>query len=101
MSKKRSVNREAHYKNIINKQKKIIQDLKKKNGRAFKLEERYNDIEEREAELLLEEESFQDNHQEGSTYGCPKCSGELYVIDGSRIKVFVCQNCNYKASKRS
>jgi peptide subunit release factor 1 (eRF1) len=97
MSKKRDVVKELHYKEIINKQKKMIQDLKKKAGRAHKLEERYSDLEEREAELLLEEE---ETSRPGPKYGCPKCSGELYVIDGSRMKVFICHDCGYRASKR-
>lgn len=97
MSKKRHVNREQHYKSIIRKQKKIIQDLKKKNGRASKLEDRYYDLEEREAEAMLDE---QDNLPE-TGYSCPRCSGELYVIDGTRVKVFICQSCSYRASKRN
>jgi len=98
MTKKRSLNREQHYKSIIEKQKRIIQELKKKTGRAHKLEDRYNDIEEREAELLLLEDSEDIQEQQG--FGCPKCSGELYVIDGSRRKIFICQDCEYKGSKR-
>lgn len=100
MTKKRTLNREAHYKSIIDKQKKIIQELKKKVSRSHKLEDRYNDLEERETELALLE-STEHLQEEQKRFGCPKCNGELYVIDGGRRKVYICQDCNYKASKNS
>ena len=96
MTKKRSVNKEIHYKDIIQKQKKIIQQLKKQNGRAGKIEERYADLDDREAELLLEEEE----ESRPSTNTCPRCKDNLDIIEGSRVKVFLCQNCGYRATKQ-
>jgi ribosomal protein L37AE/L43A len=93
---KKNVDKERHYKNIINKQKRIIQDLKKKVGRADKIEERYTNLEELEAEILLEI----DAQEVASKYNCPKCKGQLDVIDGSRVKVFICKHCDYRASKK-
>lgn len=96
MSNKRTVNREAHYKNIIAKQKRIIQKLQKQVGRASKLGERFYEVEE-----FNESEDF-DLRQEAapSANSCPKCKGPLDVIDGSRMKVLLCHSCGYRASKR-
>lgn len=93
---KRELSKEAHYKNIISKQKKIIQKLQKQIGRAGKIEERYADLDDREEALLEQEVPTPKN----SKNNCPRCHGALDVIDGTRIKVYVCQDCNYRASKK-
>lgn len=98
MSKKHSDNKEAHYKAIIQKQKRIIQDLKKKIGRVDKLEKRYADLEDRETELEFEvyvqKSVFIKNE-------CPSCNSELNIIDGGRRKIIVCNNCGYRTSKKA
>lgn len=100
MSKKRHVNQEAHYKDIINKQKRIIQDLKKKASRADKIEDRYTDLEEIEMWDRAASEDFLKNERQ-SANSCPDCDGELYIIDGEKIKVYICPDCKYRASKRA
>ncbi len=89
---KRELNRELHYKNIIAKQKRIIQDLKKKVGRAGKLEDRYYE----EHEPL--EEVAPPAPQPGGL-SCPKCRGELEKIDLGVRTLWRCLDCVYRCSK--
>ncbi len=99
MANKRTVSREQHYKSIIEKQKRIIQELKKKIGRAGKLEDRYaDDIEEIEARLLEADAQATEKEAPVAKNACPTCRQALEVIDGSRRKIYICHNCGYRKS---
>lgn len=96
---KREHNKEQHYKNIINKQKNIIKDLKKKARRSDKLSERFEDL---EIELIsqLEEEEAEERKVVDKNL-CPNCSkGTLEIIDLKIRKMFICNKCNYRMVKK-
>ncbi len=88
---------ESHYKKIINKQKAIIKKLSKKSSRSEKREERYLDLEEREASELLDYRKEESKSVKSLT--CPLCKHELdLIVDGTKIKVYDCSNCDYRSS---
>lgn len=89
---KRELDKERHYKSIINKQKKIIQELKKKAGRGTKSKELFDDLQEE----LIEQLESEDEKGESSAV-CPECrKGELEVVDLKIRKMIVCNKCTYR-----
>lgn len=96
MTKKREVNKEIHYKKIINKQKNIIKDLKKKASRGSKVQDRYEDLEE---ELLIQLEDQEISYNNVNV--CPSCiKGKLEIIDLKVRKMIVCSSCDYREVKK-
>lgn len=80
----------------VNHLRGVIKKLKKNISRQRKHGSRYE--ESKEVEALLEEEM--EERQTLNKMKCPKCTGVLDIIDGAKLKVFICQDCDYKASKR-
>lgn len=94
---KRPVEKEQHYKNIINKQKVIIKELKKKLSRAGKSQERFENLQEELDFIIEEEERYdrQDNTVEELL--CPECNkGTLEFIDLGIRKMLRCSKCKYR-----
>jgi ribosomal protein L37AE/L43A len=94
LGKRRDV-KEAHYKDIINHQKKIIQKLRKQVSRATKLGEQFF-----EEETDFEFDEVESSKPQQSKNVCPRCGSPLDVIDGTRMKVYICTGCDYRASKK-
>lgn len=97
---KRQPDKETHYKKIINKQKSIIQDLKKKAGRGEKAKERFDDL---ELELIAQiEEEKEVVFERQDVTKCPECGkGTLETIDLKIRKMYRCDNCAYRVVKKS
>jgi DNA-directed RNA polymerase subunit RPC12/RpoP len=76
-----------------------IKRLKKELGRQNKRQHLYEDLEDRQEEIEYLKQQAKSRKSENK-YVCPKCSGQLEVIDGSKLKVFICTECSYRASKR-
>jgi len=75
--------------------------LSKKAGRANKIEERYHDLEEKEAESFLEE--VIEEKKIVNNLLCPRCKKELIlIIDSVKIRVYECSSevCEYRCSRR-
>lgn len=98
---KRVLDKETHYKNIIRKQKETLKTLKRQANRSQKLEGDFFDLHELEKESLLEEDSKEYVPTTSPKHICPRCKSNLLVIDEPKIKVFICDDCNYRATKRN
>jgi predicted RNA-binding Zn-ribbon protein involved in translation (DUF1610 family) len=50
-----------------------------------------------------EEDLIEDNNKDKQNvkFACPKCSGELDIIGGSKVKIYICQECPYRVSVRT
>lgn len=73
---------------------KAMKNLKNQVSRQNKRKHLYEDFELEKVEYLRIETP------EESKYKCPKCMEGLEVIDMPKIKIFICPNCDYKASSR-
>lgn len=100
MAKKPSVDKELHYKKIIQKQKSIIQELKKKMGRADKSKERFDDLEQ-ELIAQMEEEVKEVVYKPELKGKCPDCNKNSFeFIDLKVRKMYVCSSCGYREIKK-
>jgi hypothetical protein len=81
------------------KLKAEVKKLRKQLSRNKKREFLYEDLEAKEAEALLKEE-LEERKNVSSKEKCPRCKGNVDIIDGAKIKVFICQDCDYRASVR-
>lgn len=77
----------------------VIKALKKQIKRNEKRQHLYEDLEEKETEVLMREELDARTKSENKVR-CPKCAGKLNIIDGIKFNIYVCQDCNYRYSKR-
>lgn len=100
MSKRRP-DKESHYKGIINKQKSIIKELKKKAGRGDKIQDRLEDLElELSSQLKEEEEALKNKESVAKALKCPECGkGELELVDLKVKKLYICNICKYRRTK--
>ncbi len=88
--------RDDQLKKIINKQKKIIQTLKKEAGLGNKQKRRFEALEEELMEQLLEEEDTEKNDAT-----CPSCQkGNLELVDLKVRKMFICDTCDFRKIKK-
>lgn len=100
MSKKRSPDKESHYKGIINKQKSIIKELKKKAGRGEKIQDRLEDLELELASQLKEEEALKNKELAIKVSKCPECGkGDFELVDLKVKKLYICNICKYRRTK--
>ena len=98
---KKELDKERHYKNIINKQKHIIQELKKKIGRAGKVKDRYDDLELELSAQIDEIESKEFTKEIDDKLKCPDClKGDMEFVDLKVRKMWVCPKCNYLQIKK-
>jgi uncharacterized protein with PIN domain len=83
-----------HYKSIIRKQKKIINELRKEAGRGKKIKDHYEDLEQELTEHLMDIE--QENTFIANEDSCPEClKGNLEKIPLGPRKMIKCDSCNY------
>lgn len=98
---KREADKESHYKNIINKQKSLIKELKKKAGRGHKIEERYEGL---ELDLVTQIEELESNKFKSKAeeqLRCPDCGkGTLELVDLKIRKMWICSNCSHRVIKK-
>jgi hypothetical protein len=99
MPKKLERNELEYLRSENKKLKSLNRHLRKDLSRKEKREFIYDDLELKEAELLLAEE-LEERKILKQTNHCPKCEGDLEVIGGDKIKIYICNDCNYKVSKR-
>jgi hypothetical protein len=88
-----------HLRATVKSQRSLIKHLKKEIGRAQKRQHVYEDLEDKVAELHLEDEI--EESQLVSDDKCPECDkGRLEIIDLGPRKMLVCDNCKYRKVKK-
>jgi len=85
-------------KSEVEELKGLVRSLQKEVKRTKKRQHLYEDLEIKQAEEMIKEEI--EEKQTLKDERCPKCQGNLEIIDGARIKVFFCSDCDYRKSKR-
>lgn len=98
--KSKDRDKETHYKSIINKQKSIIKDLKKKAGRGIKSKDQFDELsQELISQIEDEREALFDNQE---VTKCPECGkGTIETVDLKIRKMYRCDNCAYRIIKKS
>lgn len=99
MTKSKDKSEVEHLRSENRNLKKQIKNIKKQMSRKQKREHLYEDLEEKQAEEHLEE-AMKETVVADKTHRCPKCKAKLDIIEGSRLLVYICPDCDYKASKR-
>ena len=97
--KKRELSKEAHYKNIISKQKQTIQELRKQVSRGNKAQQLLESYEPEDEDDFIE--IYEDTAAE-TDVKCPKCGkGSLVFVDLNVRKLFTCSTCDYRKATKS
>lgn len=101
VAKAREGNSAEHYKGIIRKQKKEIQQLKHKLASYEKRAHRLDDIEEREQEFILES-TAKENKLVESPNLCPGCGkGEIESISLGIKTIKRCNGCGARTIEKT
>lgn len=100
MSRSKEKSEVEHLRGLVRQLKSELRNLKKSMARKQKREHLLDDVEEREAELLLKE-TLEEKEVVSKKETCPKCRGKLDIIDGARIKIYICSDCSHRFTKRS
>lgn len=83
----------------IKNQRSQIKNLKKEVERARKRSFQSEDLEERLAENMIEEE-FQENEEISKTERCPDCGGKVEMVEmGTRVGIFCV--CGFRRTKKA
>ncbi len=97
MAKQKERSEIEHLRSTIKTQRSQIKNLKKEVERARKRSFQTEDLEERLAESMIEEE-YEENEIVSVTAKCPKCGNKVESVElGSRVGVFC--DCGYRKSK--
>jgi hypothetical protein len=95
---KRQLDKESHYKSIINKQKQIIKELKKQVRGGSKTKKRYEDLEQ---ELIVQLENEVETNYTEPLDNCSNChKGRVEFVDLGVRKMLICARCNYRKIKK-
>ena len=99
MAKSKDRSEVEHLRGLVRELKSELRHLKKTMARKQKREHLLEDVESREAELFLQEE-MEEKKTVAQTERCPKCKSKIDVIDGAKLKVYICSDCGYRKSSR-
>lgn len=85
----------AHNKRLMKENRNLKRHLSRKEKREYL----YEDLETKEAELLIREE-MSERQQLEKTDQCPKCDSKIDVVDCGKVVLYLCTKCEYRSSKR-
>lgn len=91
----KSKNNKSEAEQLKNEIKKLRKQLSRQKKRSYT----YEDLETKEAEILLKEE-LAERRDISTKDQCPKCKGVLDKIEGPKLKIFICPDCNYRSTVR-
>lgn len=98
MAKQKERSEVEHLRSTIKNQRSQIKNLKKEVERARKRSFQSDDLEERLAENMIEEE-FEENEEISKTERCPECNNTIEIVEmGTRVGIF-CE-CGYRRTKK-
>lgn len=101
MTKKKSHSELEFLRGEIRTLRAQIKHLKKHVSRKGKREHLFEDLEDKAAELAVQEE-IEERGEILKKMTCPKCRAPLDVINGGgKIEIYHCSECEYKCSKRT
>ena len=99
MAKQKERSEIEHLRSTIKNQRSQIKNLKKEVERARKRSFQTEDLEERLAESMIEEE-FQETKELSETERCPECNNVVEIVEmGKRVGIF-CE-CGYRRTKKA
>lgn len=98
MSKEKSRNEVEYLRSEIRKYKSLVKNLRKELNRKQKREHRYEDLEDREAEVQLKEQ--QAEQALISKNKCPNCSGTIESTSIGNRTLLTCDSCKWRTSKK-
>lgn len=98
MAKKRERSDIEYLRSTIKSQRSIIKHLKKELGRQQKREYLHDDLEERLADQMIEEEKQEELDVSGEK--CPECHGKVEILDLGARKAIFCE-CGYRRTRKS
>lgn len=99
MAKQKERSESEYLKSVIKNQRSQIKNLKKEVERARKRSFQTEDLEERLAENMIEEE-FEENEELSKTERCPECNNAVEMVEmGTRVGIF-CE-CGYRRTKKA
>lgn len=100
MTKKKSHSEIEFLRGEVRQLKAEIKRLKKDTSRKDKREHLYEDLEDLQAESLMQEE-VEERGEVFKNLKCPNCKEALDVInEGGKIIIYICPDCKYRCSKR-
>lgn len=97
MSKSKERNQSEHLKSLIRKQEKIIKTLKKEVSRSNKRKDLYNDLEEKMAEEILDQDVVEEDDLDKER--CPVCKSDIEITELGKRLLIICDGCGYRKTK--